>query len=158
VGNIPQAPVAAGTPEPVTEYEISGLEGGLEPGAFTFVVQPTATTVIAVGFGLYVADFDPTTGLFVTQDPLDSTHVCRDNWTHLEWFNVDYNATGVVIPFLPGLITSGQATMGRRFRFTSGPRTLKEGKALMASINFQTTAGTILGVTPYFRYHLRVIT
>jgi len=158
-GNIPQAPIAPGTPEPVSEYEISTIQGGLEPGLIALPSSVTSPVLVAVGFGLYMADYDPATGNFEPLDPLYATDISRDNWTHIEHHTivVAEQATPVLYTWRPYQLDS-QPTTGKWFRFSSGPRRIKEGRALMASINIAGPAGTTFSVTPFFRYYLRRIT
>jgi hypothetical protein len=158
-GNEPQNPITPGMPEPVSEYEISRLEGGLEPGLIQLVAGATVNTLFQVGFGLYVADWDPTLSAFVVLDPLNPTHVCDDRWVHLEWAQkVIPDDPLVSFSLYAAKDVNGVSTRSRQFRFTSGMRNIREGKALMASFNFIGVAGTVWNMTPFFRYHLRKIT
>jgi len=157
--NIPQAPVAAGMPEPVSEYEVSTIQGGLEPGLITLTGAVTSPVLVTAGFGLYMADYDPVTGNFEALDPLLSTDIPRDNWTHTEYHTMVAGETGTPVLFTwPPFTLDSHPMSGKWFRFTSGPRRIKEGRALMASINIAGPAGTTFSVTPFFRYYLKRIT
>jgi len=152
--------VGPGLPEPVTEYEMSQLEGGLEQGLVTPVAALNAPTSVTIGFGIYMADWDPATATFIEQDPLNSVDVCRDNWLHLDWSNwvcaaFINNAAGTNMPVpeqYPGAFHS------RFYRFSGSPRVIPEGKALMWAISI--TPNLLLtnfSFNPYYRYHIRKI-
>lgn len=159
VGSIPTTPVLPGMPEPITEYEISALEGGIEPGLAIFPAAVAVPTIITFGFGIYVVEFDDTLGAFPTQDPLNSVDVCRDNWTYLEWYNLAAQPPAIAGGFATQLFLplNGLPETGRKLRYHSGSRRIKEGSALISSLNFLTTAGTTMTFTQLFRYHIRTV-
>jgi len=158
VGNIPQAPVAAGAPEPVTQYEISNLQGGIELGSVILNAARAITTDAKVGFGLYMTDINSAGG-FDIQDPLTAVDVCKDNWSHLEWWTFQYGPeTFAATNPAPVYIHNNIPMRRTNLRLTSGPRILKEGKVLVGVMSVLGLAGLdALPMTPYFRYHLKVV-
>lgn len=159
VGNIPQAPVTAGMPEPISEYEVSQVLGGLEVGQVTPVAALTANTQLLFGFGVYQARWDPAIPGWTTLDPLNSTDVCQDQWVSLDWMNWDV-FSGLSSPTSPFTYPSAgvKPTHARPYRFNMGRRTLKEGQALLWSLSIASNT-LIANVTffPYFRYHVHMV-
>lgn len=157
VGVQPQNPVAIGSPEPITAYDVLAVEGGYEIQQLAVSGLLTSPVQFVLAFGVYKALWDNSTGAWVTQDPLNATHVCQDNWLHLEWRTYtggpNTGATGAALFPL-----NGYAYGGRHFRFSSAKGRIREGQALIGVMSTNLPVGGVLalGVLPYFRYLIRM--